>query len=107
MAAPTAADVAKFLGKGDEGNVVALAEVHLPLVTAMAKTHTRGIGFDEWDEPAEPIAAVIVSATARVTSNPNMLVSETIGDYSARYTRFVGWSIIELAVLDSYRRKTA
>ena len=108
MSAPTAADVAAYLGRGDDTQLVALAGVHLPLVTEWARTHTRGVGFDEFtDDPADPIAAVIVSATARLSANPELLQSETIGDYNARYTAFQGWSILERAVLDAYRRKAA
>lgn len=103
----TAQDVADFLGRGDDTSLVALAGEHLPLVTEMAYTHTRGVGFDEPDEPNRAIAAVIVSATARLTNNPELLQSEQIGDYSARYTTFQGWSILERAVLDAHRRKAA
>ncbi|MFC5337523.1 hypothetical protein [Leucobacter denitrificans] len=106
MAAVTAADVAKFLGRGGDTSLVALAGDHLPLVTEMARMHTRGVGFDD-GEPNDAIAAVIVSATARLTNNPELLQSEQIGDYSARYTTFQGWSILERAVLDAHRRKAA
>lgn len=102
----TALDVAKFLGRGDDSALVALAGEHLPLVTEMAKTHTRGVGFDA-GVPNDAIAAVITSATARLVNNPELLQSEQIGDYSARYTVFQGWSILERAVLDAYRRKAA
>lgn len=103
----TAQAVADFLGRGDDTNIVALAGNHLPLITEMARTHTRGIGFDEADLPNSAISAVIVSATARLVNNPELLQSEQIGDYSARYTTFQGWSILERAVLDAHRRKAA
>lgn len=106
MATVTAADVAVFLGRGDDNALVALAGAHLPLVTEMARTHTRGVGF-VGDIPNAAIASVITSATARLANNPELLQSEQIGDYSARYTTFQGWSIIERAVLDSHRRKAA
>jgi hypothetical protein len=105
MANVTAADVAAFLGRGDDTNLVALAGVHLPLVTELARNHTRGVGFDP--DPVDAINSVITSATARLVNNPELLQSEQIGDYSARYTTFQGWSIVERAVLDSYRRKAA
>lgn len=106
MAAVTATSVANFLGRGDDPSLVALAGEHLPLVTEMARMHTRGIGFDD-DTPNAAIASVITSATARLTNNPELLQSEQIGDYSARYTTFQGWSILERAVLDAHRRKAA
>ncbi|MBX0299392.1 hypothetical protein K2F54_05300 [Cryobacterium sp. 1639] len=106
MPFPTAEDVAAFLGKAGDLTVVGLAGAHLPMVTELARAHTRGKGFTDYDLEA-PVASVIVSATARLTNNPELLVSETIGDYSARYTVFQGWSIIERSVLDGYRRRTA
>lgn len=107
MAAVTASDVAKFLGRGGDSSLVSLAGDHLPLVKEMAKTHTRGVGFDALGNPNDAIAAVITSATARLVNNPELIQSEQIGDYSARYTVFQGWSILERAVLDAHRRKAA
>lgn len=106
MLLPTADAVAAFLGKGGDLTVITLAGAHLPLVTELARAHTRGKGFSDY-EAESPLCSVIVSATARLTNNPELLVSETIGDYSARYTTFQGWSIIERSVLDGYRRKSA
>lgn len=106
MALVTAQDVAVFLGRGDDTQVVALAGEHLPLVTEMARTYTRGVGF-KGDVPNDAIAAVITSATARLTNNPELLQTEQIGDYTARYTTFQGWSLIERQVLDAHRRRAA
>jgi hypothetical protein len=106
---PTAEDVAAFLGKAGDVKLTGLAGTHLPLVIELARSHTRGKGFGAYSdiEAESPLCSVIVSATARLTNNPELLVSETIGDYSARYTTFQGWSIIERSVLDGYRRKSA
>ena len=107
MAKPTAVQVASFLGQGEDANVVALAEVHLPLITEMARTHTRGVGFNDNDEPNDAISAVIVTATARLVSNPTSLQSSQAGPMMARHTVFQGWTLIELSVLDGHRRKAA
>ena len=106
MLLPTALDVAAFLGKAGSQALTDLAGAHLPLVIELARAHTRGKGFTAYEADAA-LCSVIVSATARLTNNPELLVSETIGDYSARYTVFQGWSIIERSVLDGFRRKTA
>lgn len=106
MPTVTPQSVAVFLGRGDDTELVALAGAHLPLVTEMARTYTRGVGFTA-GLPNDAIAAVITSATARLTNNPELLQSEQIGDYSARYTTFQGWSIIERSVLDAHRRRAA
>lgn len=99
--------VADYLGRGDETDLVALAGVHLPIVTEWVKSYTRGIGFDELDTPADPIAAVIIAATARLTNNPDGEITVTVDDYSTRKTVFEGFSLIEGLVLDDYRRKAA
>ena len=72
MAAPTAADVAAFLGKSEDAATWAIAGQALPIVTAMARSYTRDNGFIG-SEPAEDIAAVILTATARLVSSPGQL----------------------------------
>lgn len=106
MPAPQASDVAAFLDRAGDSRVTALAGVHLPIVTQFVREYTRGKGFDE-QVPNGAISAVIVSATARVTQNPDGTISETIADYSVRKTVFAGLSVIERSVLDAYRRRSA
>lgn len=106
MAAPTAEAVAKFLGQGGDFDVVILAGEHLPLVTEMVRTYTRGKGFTG-TTPNDALSAVIVSATARLTNNPEGNVTFSIDDYQTRNTVFEGFSLIERQILDTYRRKAA
>ncbi|MGB3303723.1 MAG: hypothetical protein WBA98_13635 [Gordonia sp. (in: high G+C Gram-positive bacteria)] len=103
MAAPTGADIAAFLGQGDDTTLVALAGQHVTIVTAMARAYTRSEGFTD-DIPAPDIAAVITTATARLVTNPEQLQSETVGSYASR-GGFQGWSLAELFVLNRYRKK--
>ncbi len=106
MSTPTAADVAAFLGDPARPETVALAEQHLPIVTAMARSYTRGRGFDD-DGPAEDLAAVIITATARLMKNPEQIAfDETVGQF-ARAIRggFVGWNLAETFVLNRYRQR--
>ena len=101
MAAVTAQDVADFLGQGSDPSVVALAGEHLPIITAMARAYTRGVGFTD-GAPNEEIAAVITTATARLMAHPTQL-EQRIGE---TYTRqgFHGWTLAETSVLNRYRR---
>lgn len=101
MAAVTAQDVADFLGQGSDPSVVALAGEHLPIITAMARAYTRGVGFTD-GAPNEEIAAVITTATARLMAHPTQL-EQRIGE---TYTRqgFHGWTLGETFVLNRYRR---
>lgn len=104
VAAPTATDVAGFLGQGDDASVVALAEEHLPFVTATVRAYTRGAGFTT-DGPADDLALVIIASTARLVTNPALARSETVGAYSVTHGQFLGWTLPELAILNRYRKR--
>ncbi|MBG6237388.1 hypothetical protein IWX78_000331 [Mycetocola sp. CAN_C7] len=106
MAAPTATDVANYLDRGDDFELVTLAGVHLPLITQLVKAYTRGNGFTA-DVPDDIVRAVIISATARLTQNPDGTITVNIDDFQTRKTVFEGFSLIERVVLDGYRRKAA
>ncbi|WP_460355838.1 hypothetical protein [Mycobacterium sp. ZZG] len=100
MAAVTGQQVADFLGQGDDSGLVALAGDHAAVVTALARSYTRGRGFAGAD-PAEDIAAVIVTATARLVANPEQLASD-YGSVSMR-GGWQGWNLAEQIVLNRYR----
>lgn len=104
MAAVFGEDVAAFLGQGDDPELVALAEQHLRIVAAMARAYTRGAGFEAFTgDPAEDIAAVITTATARLLANPEQ-IGRGIGQVQLR-GGFTGWSLAELFVLNAYRKR--
>lgn len=93
-------DVADFLGRGDDREAVALAGEALPIVTAMARAYTRGRGFIG-NEPNAEIAAVLVTATARMLANPGQ-IAYTVGGVQMG-AGFQGWSLAETFVLSRYR----
>ncbi|HWL96049.1 MAG TPA: hypothetical protein VNP20_01835 [Nocardioidaceae bacterium] len=99
----TGQDVADFLGQGDDTTLVALAGEHVGIVAAMARAYTRDNGFTA-DEPAEDVAAVIVTATARLVANPEQLARD-VGSVSLR-GGFTGWSLAETFVLNRYRKRS-
>jgi len=101
MVSPTA--VYDFLGTEEPPTVQVLAH-HLDTVTQMVKAYTRGQGF-VGDTPAADLAAVIVTATARLLTNPEQLGYD-VGGVGYR-SGFVGWSLAELVVLNAHRRRTA
>lgn len=98
--AVTGQQVADFLGLGDDVAAVAQAGDHAAIVTALARSYTRGRGF-AGAEPAEDIAAVIVTATARLMANPEQLASD-VGSVSMR-GGWMGWNLAEQIVLNRYR----
>lgn len=102
----TPQDVADFLGRGDDARAVALAGEHLPVVTSMVRAYVRDRGFDETTgEPADDLAAVIVSSCARLLANPEHTVEQTTGPFSIRQGIFNGWTLPELAILHRYRKR--
>lgn len=97
----TGQDVADFLGQGDDEQFVALAGQSVTIITAMARSYTRGNGFDDFGANDE-IAAVITAATARLVANPEQL-RVTIG--GVQTDGFQGWTLAELFVLNRYRAR--
>lgn len=100
-------DVALFLGRGGDAALVALAGEHALIVTAMARSYTRGRGFDVNGEAYDDVGAVITVATARLVSNPDQLTSETMGPFVRTSAPFTGWTLAETFVLNRYRRRAA
>lgn len=103
----TGQDVAAYLGRGDDTELVALAGQHVLIVAAMARAYTRGQGFESDGEPKADVAAVITTATARMVVNPEQTKRYQVGDYSEAPAVFQGWTLAELFVLNSYRKRAA
>lgn len=102
VAYPTASDVALFLtGSEVDDRLVAMAEVHIGVVTHFAQIYTRGNGFYV-DGVVPEIASVILAATARLASNPGQ-IDITIGSVR-RQGSFKGWTLAEQKVLNPYRK---
>lgn len=102
--AVTGQQVADFLGQGGDTTLVALAGQHATIITALARSYTRDQGF-AGAEPADDIAAVITTATARLVANPEQIPTD-IGSVSIR-GGFTGWTLAELFVLNRYRKRAS
>nr|WP_232065403.1 hypothetical protein [Mycobacterium shinjukuense] len=76
----------------------------VPIVTVLAKSYTRGRGFTG-SEPNEDIAAVIVTASARLAANGEQLQRKKIDDVEYEYAlrSSFSWSLAEQLVLNRYR----
>lgn len=103
---PTGQEVADFLGRGSDTDLVSLASIHVVHVANLARAYTRGKGFVD-GAPVDDIASVIVTATARLVTNPTLDKSESIGSYSVSAGSFYGWSLVEQSILNGYRRRAA
>ena len=104
--AVTSTQLAAFLGTTLN---TSKADAVLSVITALARSYTRGRGFNFYDKPNEDVAAVILSAAARLYRDPSQIVSqETMGPFSVSYRAgFDGWSVAELGTLNRYRVRAA
>lgn len=102
---PDGDTVAAFLGQPDQDRVIAMAKEHVPIVAAMARSYTRGQGFDDQGDPYEDVAAVITTATARLVTNPGLTTSESAGAMSTQQRTWDGWTLAETFVLNRYRKR--
>ena len=102
----TGQEVADFLGRGDDAQLVALAEAQMPFLTELARAYTRGQGFAPDGRPYSDVNAVLVMAAARLVTNPSQLAVESGDGYRAE-GGFKGWTLVETMVLNGYRRRAA
>jgi hypothetical protein len=102
MAAPTYLDLGALLGRTvtpEQGAAV------LQVVTAMASSYTRGVGFVDGVPSDEIKFGAIIPAAARLISHARQIgMSESLGPQGVDYrTGFTGWSLAERFVLDRHR----
>lgn len=100
----TGQDVADFLGRGDDTELVTLATLHLPVVTAFVRAYVRGNGFDPGYVNPD-LEAVIKTATTRLVVNPQQARRIQIDDFSQTFSTLDGFTLPELAILNLYRRR--
>jgi hypothetical protein len=103
--------VAKFLGRGDDARLVALADEHAPVIEQFVNAYVRGNGVTVDAETLaltfpQDLQSVILTSTARLVVNPAQLERETYDGYTATGS-FRGFNLPELFVLNRYRRRSA
>ena len=103
-------EVADFLGRTGDAALIALAERHRPIVEQYVYAYVRGNGVTIEEDgsytfPAD-LAAVVVTATARLVVNPAQVERESADGYSVTGS-FSGFSLPEVMVLNRYRRRSA
>lgn len=105
MATPTAGELGTFLNRPIDGGQ---ASSVLQVVTAFARSYTRGVGFTG-DVPNSEIASVILSASARLISHTRQVgLDEAKGPEAARWLASpFAWSVGELMVLNDFRVRAA
>lgn len=99
--------ISRLLGKPYDEKTIDLATEHVPMMVAFVKAYTRGVGFTN-GEPTGELEEVIASATTRMMATPPGKRGETVGAFSVQYAPTVeGFTLLELAILNRYRRRAA
>lgn len=96
-------DLSAFTGQQlDAGQ----AEAVITIVSAQAKSYTRGRGWDTNGQPADDLRAVILTASARRLTDPTQTITDrSMGPFSTSYRPNDGWTTAELYVLNRYRQR--
>lgn len=89
----------------NDGALEESAEQAIPVVSTMVRAWVRGTG-EGWT-PNDELEAVIVTATARLITNPGQIpVDHATGPFTQSLRgSFTGWTLAELAVLNRYRKR--
>lgn len=105
ISVPSGADVLTYLGWPSNEDLAAQADQHVALVAAMASNYTRNRGIDVVTGACSwALRAVVLAAAARSLSNPSQSRRIEAGSYSELPAAFSGWTLVERAVLDGYRK---
>ena len=99
--------VAKLLDLEGDPQTIALATHHVEIIESYVYGYTRGNGFSATGEPNRQLSNVIVAVTAKLTYNPEQVTYYQAGDYSERPQYLTGWTLMEQAVLNNYRKRWA
>lgn len=104
---PDGADIASFLGRQNDPRFVDLCSQHVYITAQFVRGYVRGQGFTlNGTECEEDLASVITTAASRLVINPGQVEREGADGWYA-VGAFNGFTLPELAILHSYRRRSA
>lgn len=98
--------VAAFVGRPGDTTTEGQAGAALLVVLDFVRAYTRGNGFTGY-RPEYPLRSVLISATARLVTNPEQVRQYQIADYSESPAVLNGYTLAELGLLRRYRRTQA
>ena len=98
--------VAAFVGRPGDTTTEAQAGAALLVVLDFVRAYTRGNGFTGY-RPEYALRSVLISATARLVTNPEQVRQYQIADYSESPAVLNGYTLAELGLLRRYRRTQA
>lgn len=99
--------VVRNIDATDDEDTLALARLHVELVEGFVYGYTRGKGFSSEGIPERPLRNVIIMAASKLTYNPEQVSWFRSGEYSERPAQWKGWSLMDLSVLNMYRKRWA
>jgi hypothetical protein len=99
--------VAAYLGRTQDAAFIDQADSAAAASYEFARAYCRGRGFEDDEDVPRDLRQVIISAAARLATNPNMLRGEQAESYASSSGQDGGWAPIELSVLGLYRRRYA
>lgn len=104
---PVGLDVAEFLARQDDNTFVRHCDAVTPIVVEYVRGYTRGRGFEVDGSIPADLRAVVISAAARLVTNPTVLRGESAESYAMAAGVDGTYSPAEAAVLQRYRRTHA
>jgi hypothetical protein len=107
MPLPTGLDVAAYMGRTQDSGFIAQANSAAAASYEFARAYCRGRGFEDDEDVPGDLRQAIVTAAARLATNPNMLRGEQAESYASSSGPDGHWAALELDVLNRYRRRYA
>jgi hypothetical protein len=107
MALPTGTDIAAYLGRTQDSGFLEQARVAAQAAYEFARGYCRGRGFEDDEDLPGDLRMVVITAGARLATNPNMLRAEQAESYASNSGPDGFWAPMELVVLKRYRRTAA
>lgn len=107
MALPTGADVSAYLGRTQDVPFTTQADKAVSATYEFARSYCRGRGFEDDEDLPADLRMVVITAAARLATNPTMLRAEQAESYASNSGPDGTFAPVELAVLHRYRRRVA
>lgn len=101
--AVTAANLLSFLGQQSDTALLAQAGQILTVASAMIGAYCRGNHLNAAGQPRAGVDEVTLTVAARLYANPEQIAYDS-GSVGMR-GGLVGFTLVELAVLNRYRKK--
>lgn len=107
MPLPQGSDVAAYLGRTQDAGFLKQCDSVVGIVYEQVRSYCREHGFEDDEDVPKDLASVIVTAAARLATNPTVLAGEQAEAAVTSSGPDGFYSRSELAILHRYRRRVA